>query len=78
MFLNGELKEKVYVEQHQGFVIEEQEGKVYKLLWVETSSKSMVEQHWKLFMEKSFKKSMNKPALNVKEQDWYFNCCIVF
>jgi hypothetical protein len=30
-FLNGELKEEVYVEQPQGFVIQGEEEKVYKL-----------------------------------------------
>lgn len=41
-FLNGELKEEVYVEQSQGFVIQGKEEKVYKLvksfIWAKTSS----------------------------------------
>ena len=30
-FLNGDLKEEVYVEQPQGFVIPDSKGKFYKL-----------------------------------------------
>ena len=31
-FLNGELKEEIYMDQLDGFVVKGQEGKVYKLL----------------------------------------------
>ena len=30
-FLNGILKEEIYVEQHEGFVMEDKEDKVYRL-----------------------------------------------
>jgi len=31
IFLNGELEEEIYLEQHEGFVIYGQENKVYEL-----------------------------------------------
>ncbi|KAL9266033.1 Retrovirus-related Pol polyprotein from transposon TNT 1-94-like protein, partial [Drosera capensis] len=69
-FLNGELKDVVFVEQQQGFVVQGKEEKVYKLKKVLYGLKqaprawySHIDQY---FLEKKFVKSKNEPTLYVK------------
>ena len=40
-FLNGDLDEEIYMEQPEGFSAPGQEKKVYKFVWLETSTKAM-------------------------------------
>uniref|UniRef100_A0A5B7B4M6 Retrovirus-related Pol polyprotein from transposon TNT 1-94 n=1 Tax=Davidia involucrata TaxID=16924 RepID=A0A5B7B4M6_DAVIN len=71
-FLNGELKEEVYVEQPQGFVIKEEEDKVYKLnkalYGLKQAPRAWYSQIDNYFVEKGFKKSKSEPTLYVKKQ----------
>jgi len=71
-FLNGELKEEVYVEQPQGFVIQGEEEKVYKLRKALYGLKQ-VPRAWyshidNYFNESGFKRCKSEPTLYVKHQ----------
>jgi len=72
VFLNGEFKQEVYVEQPRGFIIEGEEDKVYRLKNALYRLKqalrawySQIDGH---FDEKCFLKSKNEPTLLVKRQ----------
>jgi len=72
VFLNGEFKQEVYVEQPRGFIIEGEEDKVYRLKNALYRLKqalrawySQIDSH---FDEKCFLKSKNEPTLLVKRQ----------
>lgn len=67
VFLNGEFKQEVYVEQPRGFIIEGEEDKVYRLKNALYRLKLMVKLMVTL-MKKCFLKSKNKPTLLVKRQ----------
>jgi transposase InsO family protein len=71
-FLNGELKEEVYVEQPQGFEIEGQEEKVYRLkkalYGLKQAPRAWYSNIDNYFMKKGFEKSKNEPTLYVKRQ----------
>jgi hypothetical protein len=71
-FLNGELKEEVYVEQPQGFVIQGEEEKVYKLRKALYGLKQAL-RAWYIhidnyFNESGFKRSKSELTLYVKHQ----------
>lgn len=48
-FLNGHLEEEIFVEQPEGFVVQGQEDKVYRLkkglVWLKASSEVLVQQN---------------------------------
>jgi hypothetical protein len=71
-FLNGELKEKVYVEQPQGFVIQGEEEKVHKLRKALYGLKQALRTWYShidnYFNESGFKRSKSEPTLYVKHQ----------
>jgi len=66
-FLNGELKEEVYVVQPQGFEIEGQEEKVYRLkkelYRLKQEPRAWYNNINNYFMKKGFEKSKNDPTL---------------
>jgi hypothetical protein len=70
--LNGELKEEVYVEQSQGFVIQGEEEKVYKLkkalYGLKQASKAWYSHIDNYFNESGFKWSKSESTLCVKHQ----------
>jgi hypothetical protein len=72
-FLNRELKEKVYVEQPQGFVIQSEEEKVYKLIkalyGLKQAPRAWYSHIDNYFNENGFKRSKSEPTLYVKYQD---------
>ena len=69
-FLNKELKEEVYVEQPQGFIIQGKEKKVYKLrkamYGLKQTPKAWYSHIDNYFNKSSFKRSKNEPTLHVK------------
>jgi Reverse transcriptase (RNA-dependent DNA polymerase) len=69
-FLNEVLKEEVYVEQPQGFEIEGEEEKVYKLrktlYGLNQASLAWYDNIDGYFIEKEFKMSQSEPTLYVK------------
>ena len=71
-FLNGELKEEVYVQQPEGFEIEGQEEMIYKLkkalYGLKQAPKAWYNNIDNYFIEKGFEKSKNEPTLYVKRQ----------
>jgi hypothetical protein len=71
-FLNGELKEEVYVEQPQGFVIQGEEEKVYKLrkalYGLKQAPKAWYSHIDNYFNDNGFKRSKSEPTLYVKHQ----------
>jgi hypothetical protein len=71
-FLNGELKEEVYVEQPQGFVIQGEEGKVYKLrkalYGLKQAPRAWYSHIDNSFNESGFKRSKNELTLYVNHQ----------
>ncbi|XP_074362600.1 uncharacterized protein LOC141702909 [Apium graveolens] len=71
-FLNGDLEEKIYVDQPDGFVIKGQEGKVYKLKKALYGLKQAPRQWYthidNYFLENGFVKSKSEPTLYVKKQ----------
>lgn len=72
MFLNGELKDEVYVEQPQGFLMKGNEDKVYKLkktlYGLKQAPRAWYSQIDFYFTNKGFKKSKSEPTLYVKNQ----------
>jgi transposase InsO family protein len=71
-FLNGELKEEVYVEQPQGFIIKGEEDKVYKLrkalYGLKQAPRAWYSQIDGYFQRHGFLKSKSEPTLYVKHQ----------
>nr|GEV56057.1 retrovirus-related Pol polyprotein from transposon TNT 1-94 [Tanacetum cinerariifolium] len=71
-FLNGELKEEVYVNQPPGFEVEGEEEKVYKLkkaLYVlQQAPRAWYSQINGYFKEKGFDQSKSEPTLYIKNQ----------
>ncbi|GJV94795.1 retrovirus-related pol polyprotein from transposon TNT 1-94 [Tanacetum coccineum] len=71
-FLNGELKEEVYVNQPQGFEVEGKEEKVYKLkkalYGLKQAPRAWYSQIDGYFKEKGFDQSKSEPTLYVKNQ----------
>ena len=69
-FLNGELKEEVYVQQPQGFVSKGQEEKVYRLkkalYGLKQAPRAWYSEIDNYFMEKGFQRSKSEPTLYVK------------
>lgn len=72
VFLNGELKDEVYVEQPQGFLMKGDEDKVYKLkktlYGLKQAPRAWYSQIDFYFTNKGFKKSKSEPTLYVKNQ----------
>ncbi|KAL6327560.1 hypothetical protein AAG906_021850 [Vitis piasezkii] len=72
-FLNGKLEEEIYVEQPQGFVVDGEENKVYKLKKALYGLKQ-VPRVWYTqidiyFIENGFIRSKSEPTLYVKSKD---------
>ncbi|GKD35292.1 retrovirus-related pol polyprotein from transposon TNT 1-94 [Tanacetum coccineum] len=71
-FLNGELKEEVYVNQPQGFEVEGKEEKVYKLkkdlYGLKQAPRAWYSQIDGYFKENGFDQSKSEPTLYVKNQ----------
>jgi hypothetical protein len=71
-FLNGELKEEVYVEQPQWFIIQGEEENVYKLRKTLYGLKQTLRAWYNhidnYFNESGFKRSKSEPTLYVKHQ----------
>ena len=69
-FLNGVLKEDVFVDQPQGFVIEGEEQKVYKLkkalYGLKQAPRAWYGEIDSYFSERGFQRSQNEPALYTK------------
>ena len=83
-FLNGELKEEVYVEQPQGYVIKGKEDKVYRLVKALYGLKQ-APRAWNAkidgyFHKKGFLRSKSEPSLYVKKSgthDFLIACLYV-
>lgn len=83
-FLNGELKEEVYVEQPQGYVIKGKEDKVYRLVKALYGLKQ-APRAWNAkidgyFRKKGFLRSKSEPSLYVKKSgthDFLIACLYV-
>ena len=71
-FLNGEIKEEVYVDQPQGFVIKGKEHMVYKLkkalYGLKQAPRAWYSEINSFLIKSGFKRSMNEPTLFVKHQ----------
>lgn len=71
-FLNGELKEDVYVTQPEGFVISGQDEKVYKLrkalYGLKQAPRAWYSKLDAYFCQNKFEKSPNEPTLYLKRQ----------
>lgn len=71
-FLNGELKEEIYVDQPQGFILKGKEGKVYKLkkalYGLKQSPRAWYSEIDNYFNRTKFEKSKSEPTLYVKQQ----------
>ncbi|KAJ0502796.1 putative RNA-directed DNA polymerase [Helianthus annuus] len=69
-FLNGDLKEEIYVEQPEGFEVKGQEGKVYRLLkalyGLKQAPRSWYAKIDGYFSNNGYIKSLNEPTLYVK------------
>ncbi|CAL2271953.1 unnamed protein product [Prunus armeniaca] len=73
IFLNGVLKEEVYVEQPQGFVKENEETKVYKLnkalYGLKQAPRAWYDEIDSYFIKAGFKKSSSEATLYVKSSE---------
>lgn len=71
-FLNGELHDEVYVSQPQGFVIQGEEMKVYKLqkalYGLRQAPRAWYSKVHQCFIEMGFERSANEPTLYKKSQ----------
>ena len=71
-FLNGKLEEEIYVEQPQGFVVDGEENKVYKLkkalYGLKQAPHSWYTQIDNYFIENGFIRSKSEPTLYVKSK----------
>lgn len=71
-FLNGELKEEVYVQQPQGFVTKGQEEKVYKLkkalYGLKQAPRAWYSEIDSYFIQQGFERSQSEHTLYVKRQ----------
>ncbi|CAJ2631452.1 unnamed protein product, partial [Trifolium pratense] len=71
-FLNGELKEEVYVQQPQGFVSKGQEEKVYRLkkalYGLKQAPRAWYSEIDSYFVQQGFQRSQSEPTLYVKHQ----------
>nr|GEW32407.1 retrovirus-related Pol polyprotein from transposon TNT 1-94 [Tanacetum cinerariifolium] len=72
-FLNGELKEDVYVQQPEYFEVAEEEHKVYKLkkalYGLKQAPRAWYSKIDEFFHESGFERSPNEPTLYVKRQE---------
>ena len=72
-FLNGELEEEVYVQQPEGFVVRDNEDKVYRLKKALYGLKQAPRAWYKrvdsYFLQHGFVRSENEPTLYVKKSD---------
>ncbi|KAL6320112.1 hypothetical protein AAG906_004621 [Vitis piasezkii] len=72
-FLNGKLEEEIYVEQPQGFVVDGEENKVYKLkkalYGLKQAPRAWYTQIDNYFIENGFIRSKSEPTLYVKSKD---------
>lgn len=82
-FLNGDLKEEVYVEQPAGYVIEGKEEKVYRLrkalYGLKQAPRAWNSKIDHYFRSQGFEQSRNEPSLYVKKgaQDFLIVCLYV-
>lgn len=71
-FLNGDLQEEVYVSQPQGFVVQGEEMKVYKLskalYGLRQAPRAWYSKVHKCFIDLGFERSSNEPTLYTKHQ----------
>ena len=71
-FLNGEMKEEVFVSQPKGFVVHDEESKVYKLkkalYGLKQAPCAWYNKIDSYFHENGFKRSENEPTLYLKKQ----------
>jgi Reverse transcriptase (RNA-dependent DNA polymerase) len=71
-FLNGELKEDIFVEQPEGFYVAGEEHKVYKLkkalYGLKQSPRTWYSEIDNYFREKGFERSKCEPTLYVKKE----------
>ena len=71
-FLNGELKEEVFIEQPEGFVVFGQENKVYKLqkalYGLKQAPRAWYNKSDCYLIENGFERSENEPTLYFKKQ----------
>ena len=72
-FLNGKLEEEIYVEQPQGFVVDGEENKVYKLkkalYGLKQAPRAWYTQIDNYFIENGFIRSKSESTLYVKNKD---------
>ena len=71
-FLNGELKEEVYVAQPEGFVVHDEVNKVYRLqkalYGLKQAPRAWYHKIDSYFLENGFQRSENEPTLYLKKQ----------
>jgi len=71
-FLNGDLEEEVYVAQPEGFVVSEQESKVYRLkkalYGLKQAPRAWYSKINSYLQENGFERSKNEPTLYVKKR----------
>ena len=71
--MNGKLEKEIYVEQPQGFVVDGEENKVYKLkkalYGLKQAPRAWYTQIDSYFIENGFIRSKSEPTLYVKSKD---------
>nr|ABW74566.1 integrase [Boechera divaricarpa] len=71
-FLNGELREEVYVDQPEGFIVEGREGFVYRLYkalyGLKQAPRAWYNKIDSYFAETGFERSKSEPTLYIKKQ----------